>query len=492
MAITVDPLSVGSMVDVKSGFGGFNNLMDSINSAQNAVQGAIESAKSSVLDKINSVDISLNNLLGSTFTDVVCCKMPGKILMTDVYTKSLDRGFNLGDFSSSGNSGFSMCELAKLKNPFDAAIRLGQMFRSYPGLLQGSMEDRLKYLIKSDLLAKMDILGLGSLLPTCIFGNTINTLAGTSGAIGVNMHDKNELRELMMQNPCANMLANTPLISGWLSKSVSANLINTLIDSKKNGFSLYRSLDSLLLITGQRSSALGGLIASIAYAKDKNVSVKMNALHHVIDNGNLTMSEYNMLKYNSKDLLSKLDEEKSQNEKDATKTSEKIAALIKPGMPIPKPGWLADSVRDIPNNPNPETFVISNPDGSEVTGIPSNIPAGSTIIINGITITKYNPAYRYNISKNPMTVEISITKKQELERLIKLLNVLDPTWKLWDLYGSKVMCDLVQEVLKSRSVDTTNLSTTVTTNLGIEHKIAIACAFKHVDGKKEHKIKKAV
>ena len=417
MAITKDPLSVATMIETKAESSGFSSMKDNLRKQaadlKNNISNSLDSIKSSVLDKINLVQTGLDRLGSSTFSDILCCKTPSASLRVDLYNNALDRGLGKG-------LNVDMCELSKIKNPIDTILALTNVINNYPGLLQGSMEDRLNYLIRSDLLAKMNILGLGNVIPTCIFGNTINNLAGTSGPIGANVHDKNELRALMQQNPCAATLANQPLISGWLSNSVTANLINVLIDSKTNGFNFYRFLDATLLSTGQRSSVLGGLIASIAYANDYNTSVKMQGIHYVITNGNLTPDEYNILKYSTADLLKKLDKERENNSSQIDGTSA--------GGIIPKPGESSNS----------------------------------------------------NGSSNP-TIN-KPTKQEEFTILKETLDVLDPTWKIWDVTGTKTACELSNGTLRSREVRNITLTDTVTTKLETEHKIAITCAFKHQNG----------
>ena len=411
MAITKDPLSVSTMVDTKAS--DFSSMKDTLKKQaadlKNNVSNSISGLKSSVLDKVKAVQTGIDKLGSSTFTDIMCCKLPAKTLRADIYTASLDRGLNR-------NLDVDICSLSKIKNPLDAALQLTNVINQYPGLLQGNMSDRLNYLIKSDLTTKMNIFGLGGLVPTCIFGNTVNTLAGTSGPIGANIHDKNELRALMQQNPCAAALANQPLISGWLSNSVSANLINTMIDSKQNGFNLYRYLDSGLLNYGQRSSVLGGLIASIAYATSPNTKIKLDGIHYAVKNGNLTSEEYNILKYPAYDLMQKLDKEKENN-------SNKIDGTSAGGI-VPNPSDLNSS----------------------------------------------------NGSSNP-TIN-KPTKQEEFTKLTQVLDVLDPTWKIWDVAGTKTGCELSNGTLRSKEVRNISLTANVTTKLTLEHKIAITCKFK--------------
>lgn len=415
MAITKDPLKVSSMVDTKKT--DFGNMTDTIKKQAAAlkdnINNSINKAKKSVLNKVQSVTSSMEQIGSSSFTDIMCCSLPSKALRTDLYHEALDRG--LGGTSED----ISICELSKIKNPMDAALKVTSIINDYPGLLQGNMEDRLKYLIQSDLLAKMDIFGLGNVIPQCVLGQTINTMSGTSRAVGANIHDKNELRSLMQQNACGAALANWPLVSGWLSNSVSANLINVIIDSKQNGLNLYRFLDAGLLATGQRNSVIGGLIGSITAATSgANTKLKADAIHYVAKNGGLSAEEFNKLKLPAKELVSKLDQEAEGNKN-------KIDG-VSAGSTTPEPGAAVD------------------------------VNESSSSTINRPTYT------------------------EEFQKLLETIGILDPTWKLWDITGAKTVCQLANKTLKSKEIKNIELSTDVKTELTPELMVAIGCRFNKV------------
>lgn len=394
MAITKDPFKVSEIV--KSPKANFTKLTEDLQKKAaetakgSAFNNTAKDTNSSFLNKVKSKITDFKQQGMGIFTDILCCKAPAKILMTDVYTESLDRRLT-------NNESLDACELSKVRNPMDFALKATQLFAQYPGLLSSSASTRLNTLIRSDLLEKMNLFGLGNIVPTCIFGNTFKSLSGSSQYLGTSLRDKNELRNLLAQNPCTAALSNTPLVSGWLSKSVAANLLNTVIDSAKNGPNFTRILESMLHVSGQRSSVLGGLLLSISNAYDYNTRTKLNAITYAYKNGNLTVEEKALLKYDTKNILENLDKEKENKD---------------------------DIVNTDPGN--------------------------------------------------------------ELKEIYETLNILDPNWKIWDAKGNQTLCELSQQVLRSRDVKTITLDATAVTTLTTEHKIVMACRFTHENYQEKH------
>lgn len=396
MAITKDPFKISEMV--KSPKANFSRLTEDLQKkAADIAKGSVFNnskgdSNSTFLNKVKSKFTDFKKQGMGIFEDILCCKAPAKVLMTDIYTESLDRRL-------SNEESLDACELSKIRNPMDAALKATKLFAEYPGLLSGDASTRLNTLIRSDLLEKMNILGLGNIVPTCIFGNTFKSLSGSSQYLGTSLKDKNELRNLLAQNACTAAISNTPLVSGWLSKSVAANLINTVIDSVQNGPNFTRILESFLHVTDQRSSVLGGLLLSISNAYDYNTRTKLNGIAYVYNFGNLNTEEKTMLKYDAKNILDSLDREKEN--------------------------------KDNLDNTNP---------------------------------------------------------REELKEIYQTIEILDPNWKIWDAKGNSTLCELSQQVLRSRDMKTITLDATATTTLTTEHKIVMACRFTHKDNKEKHAV----
>lgn len=394
MAITKDPFKVSELV--KTPKANFAKLTEDIKKKAaeiakgSAFNNTTKDTNSTFLDKVKTKMTDFKKQGMGIFTDTLCCKTPAKVLMTDVYVESLDRRLTKDE-------SLDLCELAKIKDPMDAALKATQLFAEYPGLLSGNASTRLNTLIRSDLLEKMNIFGLGNIVPTCIFGNTFKSLSGSSQYLGTSIKEKNELRNLLAQNPCTAALSNTLFVSGWLSKSVTANLLNTIIDSVQNGPNFTRILESMLHVSGQRDSVLGGLVLAISNAYDYNTKTKLNAITYAYNNIDLTAEEKTILKLDTKDILENLDKEK-ENKDD-----------------------------------------IENTDPGE-----------------------------------------------ELKEIYQSMNILNPGWKIWEVKGNKTMCELSQQVLRSRSIKTITLDATATTVLTTEHKIAMACRFTHVECQEGH------
>lgn len=269
------------------------------------------SSKASALQKAVSRDEDTNKSKKGIFSNLLCCKLPSLKIRLPKYKLSFNRKLSF-KFNMDLSFSLSICGKEKKVNPLDSVMKLANTIKKNPGLLSPNREDRLNALLKSDILAKMNILGLGATIPTCILDKTIGSMYGSDSGLGPSLRSRNALKTLLYQDPCTAMLANQPLVSKWLSNSTAAAFISTLISSdKEKAFSF---VDLALGVLGQRESALGSLASALAYSYDYNTRNKLQLVNQVIGTGKLTGKDYIYMKVNSNQVLKDLDGEKEESD----------------------------------------------------------------------------------------------------------------------------------------------------------------------------------
>ena len=290
---------------------GLDKAKNAANKAKAAAANAANIAKSKINKALSAKrDISPKNSAMSKFGDFVCNNKSSLNNRLKSFKLNFDRklGLNLDtEFS------VNICGKEKKLNAMDAVMKASEIIRKNPGLLSGDKDEMLNALLKSDILAKMNILGLGATVPTCILGKTIGSLYGQSdGTLGPSLRARNELKSLMYKDPCSAMFANQPLINSWLSNSNCVAIISTLMSSDPDkAFSL---VDAALGLVGQRDSVIGGFISSLAYAHDYNTRDKIDVLDRIFNTGKLTGSDFINIKTPATNILNRLDKEKEEKE----------------------------------------------------------------------------------------------------------------------------------------------------------------------------------
>lgn len=282
---------------------------------------------SKALDKINkphTIDINIFKQNGGFFSNLICCKLPSIKLRLPKYKFSFNRKLN---FDLSFN--LSICGKEKKINPFDSVMNMANVIRKNPGLLSPNKKDRLNALLRSDILPKMNILGLGSAIPTCVLGKSVGSILGSDNTLGPTLRSRNTLKTLMYQDPCTAALANQPLLSKWLSNSSAASLLSTLISGDKD--KAYSYVDIALGVLGQRESVIGSLLGALAYSYDYNTRNKLDLIDRVFNSGKLTGADFINLQGNASNILKDLDAEKKEkdlNSKDPSKDLDKYLNIL--------------------------------------------------------------------------------------------------------------------------------------------------------------------
>lgn len=340
MAIAANQLKVSKIVEAKQE--DFNKASDAAAKTEAANKNLKSSAeeaanaanpKDKLSKKLSKPDIKTPDMKkqkGSMFSNMLCCKLPSlKIRMPKLKFSLSMRKLKFG-FKNNLSFSLSICGKEKKINPTNAILNAANFIKKNPGILSPDKSTRLNALLKSDLLGKMNILGLGATIPTCILGKTVGSLYGTdAGGLGPSVRSRNGLKTLLYQDPCTAMFAKQPLINKWLSDSVAGQFIGTLLSAdKEKAFSF---VDLALGVLGQRESALGSLASALAYAYDYNTRKKFELVNQVIGTGKIRGPDYLYLKSDSNKLLQNLDAEKEKNDsktKDAVSDFNTIIGVL--------------------------------------------------------------------------------------------------------------------------------------------------------------------
>lgn len=359
MAIAANQLKVSKMVEAKQE--DFNKASDAAakqTAAAKGVKSSLEEAanaaapKDALSKKLSKPDIKTPDLKkqkGGMFSNALCCKLPSLKIRLPKLKFSLSLRKLKFSFKNNLSFSLSICGKEKKINPTNAILNTANFIKKNPGILSPDKSTRLNALLKSDLLGKMNLLGLGATLPTCILGKSVGSLYGTSASgLGPSVRSRNGLKELLYQDPCTAMFAKQPLINKWLSDSIAGQFIGTLVSADKEKAFSY--VDLALGVMGQRESALGSLASALAYAYDYNTRKKFELVNQVIGTGKLRGPDYIYLKTDSKKLLENLDAEKEKNDnktKDPIKDFDTIVGVLG----TVDPSWNKDPV-STKNEPN--------------------------------------------------------------------------------------------------------------------------------------------
>lgn len=285
---------------------------------------------------------------GNVFSNLLCCKLPSLKIRLPKFKFSFSMRKLKFNFKTNLNFSLSICGKEKKINPVNSILNAANFIKKNPGILSPNKADRLNALLKSDLLGKMNILGLGTTIPTCILGKTVGSLYGSDTGLGPSLRSRNGLKELLYQDACGAMFANQPLVNKWLSNSAAAQFLGTLLSADKEKAFSY--VDLALGVLGQRESVLGSLASALAYAYDYNTRNKIHLINQVIGTGKIRGEEYLYMKTDASQILKNLDAEKEESEVKTTTPVEDFKTYISV-MDKLDPSWNKNP-NDTINTPN--------------------------------------------------------------------------------------------------------------------------------------------
>ena len=397
MAIAKDPLKIDNMTKVdftsagknmetaKSGMGS-SSLLDKVVSASNGVVGFANS----MLDKASSLINSIQDSALGLFNSVVCTKLPSMNLRLPKLKANIGKGIS-GINGLNGlniKKGGPACSLEKFKAPFDSLMKVADFIKKNPGILSGDFETRMNTLLKSDLLNKMNIFGLGGLVPTCLLNKAVGSINGNDNFMSGSLASKERLKKLMYQSECGAMIANVPFVSKILSQGSGNAIIDILLNGDPTKASTY--INMAMQAVGMRDNVLGELVHSILFAYDYNMYKKIQLTTGIY--ANLTEKDKSLMGGNNiSNVLEGLDKDVKENNigfRDPVKELENINKVLD----LLGKGWNKDENGNINYSPAEKSDVYKD---LAQQSLIKNV--AKTLDLDGNYTTTLTPAHRVAI-----------------------------------------------------------------------------------------------
>ena len=319
--------------------------------ANSSAVSSVQDGTASVLEKFTNKDSNSGGLTG-LFADAICGKSPSRLnslqnfsnLPSGIKTEKYKSLLNLGKSNKLGfdlSFNATICGKTKSINPIDAVTKVANYIRKNPSVLKSPKETLLRSLAKGEIIEKLGLGSLGKVIQSCLIDKIIGDMNSNDYGAGPTLRSKNTLKNLLNQDQCMASIANLPLVSKWLSNSSTMALINTLLNKDKN--TTQDLIEALLLVTGQRDSALGGLASAIASATDYNTRAKLQMVNKIFKNpkNKITSKDYISVKTDSSTVLKQLDKEK-ENSNPQTNNPSQDFTEIKETLDILDKSWNQD------------------------------------------------------------------------------------------------------------------------------------------------------
>lgn len=319
--------------------------------ANSSAVSSVQSGTASVLEKFTNKGSNTGGITG-LLSDAICGKSPSRLnalqnfsnLPSNIKTEKYKSLLNLGKASNIGfdlSFNATICGKSKTINPIDAVTKVANYIRKNPSVLKSPKETLLRSLAKGEIIEKLGLGSLGRVIQSCLIDKVIGDMNSSDYGRGPTLRSKNTLRNLLNQDQCMSAIASTPLVSKWLSNASTMALINTLLNKDKN--KTKDLIEALLVITGQRDSALGGLASAIADANDYNVRSKLQLVNSIFKNpkNNITNKDYMSIKTDSSTVLERLDKEKEMSNSQSNNPKQDFKD-IKDSLDIMDKSWNQD------------------------------------------------------------------------------------------------------------------------------------------------------
>lgn len=241
------------------------------------------------------------------FGNPFCCKYPPLNLRLPNYNIDLDRNL---DFTFN----VEVCGESKKINPIDYLMKASSFVNQNPGIFSKDANTRLRALLSSDMVQKMNIAGLGSVIPDCIldkvggFLSNVGSPYGDGGSLSL----RKRLDQALSKDKCARLVASQVGLYDFLSAANNSHFINMIMDGDPTRAETYFS--AVLGLELQRISFMTGYSQSFReeYAVNQTY-VKLSAFNTLIANGNITEADRAYCVVASEDVLSSLDQDETEN-----------------------------------------------------------------------------------------------------------------------------------------------------------------------------------
>lgn len=241
------------------------------------------------------------------FGNPFCCKYPPLNLRLPNYKIDLDRNL---DFTFN----VDVCGESKKINPIDYLMKASSFVNQNPSIFSKDANTRLRALLSSDMVQKMNIAGLGSVIPDCIldkvggFLSNVGSPYGDGGSLSL----RKRLDQALSKDKCARLVASQVGLYDFLSAANNSHFINMIMDGDPTRAETYFS--AVMGIELQRISFMTGYSQSFReeYAVNQTYT-KLSAFNALVANDKITEADRVYCIVDSEDVLSSLDQDETEN-----------------------------------------------------------------------------------------------------------------------------------------------------------------------------------
>ena len=250
-------------------------------------------------------DSSLESL--GQFGNPFCCKYPSLNVRLPKYKIGLDRDLDL-------TFNVDICGESKKINPIDYVMKGVSFVNQNPGILSKDHNTRLRALLSSDMVQKMNIAGLGTVVPDCILektGGFLSNLSSNYGNAGT-MTTRRRLEQLVNKDKCARLVASQVGLYDFLSRSNQSHFINMIMDGDPTRAETY--FGAVLGMEIQRISFMSGYSDSFreAYAYNQTYQ-KLTSFNTLVADQKVTAADKVYFNVRSEEVLDSLSHDETEN-----------------------------------------------------------------------------------------------------------------------------------------------------------------------------------
>lgn len=316
MAIAEDRLTTKSLVKLdKIDYASFVDSLDvkslsEMSSLATDFLGDIDGYVNNLFN--NPILGAIHNLINEAigiFENVICCEYPSLSVRLPSYKTSLNRNLNM-------SWNISICGKSKTINPIDTILSAIGFVQSNPGILSGDKDAILRAVLTSDLVRKMNILGLGTVIPDCILdktGASLSSYYSTRGT-GASLSTRRRLANLINKDKCARLVASQVGLFGALESYNNSHLINMILEGDPTKGSTY--FYALLGMDQYRINNLMGYSQSFTYTYSyQQTYTKLAVFSQAKSAGLITDKDKAYMSGKASDVLDALSQDETKDKK---------------------------------------------------------------------------------------------------------------------------------------------------------------------------------
>lgn len=279
------------------------------------------------LPVVKDHDESMESL--GQFENPFCCKYPPLNLRIPRYKLDLDRDLDL-------SFNVEVCGENKRINPIDYVMKATSFVNQNPGIFSSDANTRLRALLSSDMVQKMNIAGLGNVVPNCILEKVGGFLssAGSPYGTGGSLSLRQQLDQALSKDKCARLVASQVGLYDFLSDASNSHFINMVLNGDPTRAETYFS--AVLGVQLQRISFMTGYSHSFreAYAYNQTYA-KLTSFNTLVAKDLVTEKDKVYFNVDSTDILDSLANDETEN---------KDLAAIEKALDFMSPDWDKDEL----------------------------------------------------------------------------------------------------------------------------------------------------